>query len=186
MLQPLSLWLQDGNEGRGGREEKVIHYWLALISGLATKRVYGTMKLCDYAILSDGDHQREGDGHPSQMSQKGRWWVPFLILMKQLKKRNVEKNIRIIKLSQPANDHSRALIVDKTLRRRKDDTKMVSYKRTTSWLKLPSDLASVHPVFHVSLLTKCIGDPEVVVPIEGIDVQNNLAYKEIPFEILNY
>jgi hypothetical protein len=50
--------------------------------------------------------------------------------MKQLKKRNVEKNIRIIKLSQPANDPSRALIVDKTLRRRKDETKMVSCKVT--------------------------------------------------------
>jgi len=36
MLQPLSLWLQDGNEGRGGREEKVIRYWLTLISGLGT------------------------------------------------------------------------------------------------------------------------------------------------------
>lgn len=54
--------------------------------------------------------------------------VPFLILLKQLQKRNVEKNIRIIKLSQPANDPPRALILDKTLRRRKDDTKMVSCK----------------------------------------------------------
>ena len=48
--------------------------------------------------------------------------------MKKLKKRNVEKNICIIKLSQPDNDPSRALVVDKTLKRRKDDTKMVSYK----------------------------------------------------------
>ncbi|CAN4114518.1 unnamed protein product [Withania somnifera] len=63
MLQPLSLWLQDGNEGRGGREERVIRYWLTLISGLATERVYGTTKLCDYAILGDGDRRREGDGH---------------------------------------------------------------------------------------------------------------------------
>ncbi|KAF3661550.1 hypothetical protein FXO37_12888 [Capsicum annuum] len=39
-------------------------------------------------------------------------------------------------------------------------------------LELPSDLASVHPVFHVSLLKKCIGDPTVVVPIQSIDVQN--------------
>ena len=32
-------------------------------------------------------------------------------------------------------------------------------------LELPSDLASVYPVFHISLLKKCIGDPAVVVPI---------------------
>lgn len=36
MLQPLSLWLQEGNEGRGSREEKVIPYWLTLVSGLGT------------------------------------------------------------------------------------------------------------------------------------------------------
>ncbi|KAF3684292.1 hypothetical protein FXO37_01413 [Capsicum annuum] len=53
-------------------------------------------------------------------------------------------------------------------------------------LKLLSDLASVHPVFHVSLLKKCIGDPSVVVPIKGIDFQNNLSYKEIPVKVLDY
>ena len=26
-------------------------------------------------------------------------------------------------------------------------------------LRLPSELASVHPLFHVSILNKCIGDP---------------------------
>ncbi|PPR93173.1 hypothetical protein GOBAR_AA27507 [Gossypium barbadense] len=54
-----SAW-QDGNEGRGSREEKVIRYWLTLVSGLAAERVYGTTKLCDYAILGDGDRRREG------------------------------------------------------------------------------------------------------------------------------
>ena len=58
---------------------------------------------------------------------------------------------------------------------------MVAYE-----LELPSDLASVHPVFHVSLLKKCIGDPAVVVPIQSIDVQNSLSYEEIPVEILDY
>ena len=53
-------------------------------------------------------------------------------------------------------------------------------------LELPSDLASVHPVFHVSLLKKYIGDPEVVVPIQNIDVQNSLSYEEIPVKILDY
>ncbi|KAF3682913.1 ATP-dependent DNA helicase DDM1 [Capsicum annuum] len=53
-------------------------------------------------------------------------------------------------------------------------------------LELPSDQASVHPVFHVSLLKKCIGDPEVVVPIQSIDIQNSLSSEEIPVEILDY
>ena len=32
-------------------------------------------------------------------------------------------------------------------------------------LKLPSELASVHLVFHVTMLNKCIGDPISILPI---------------------
>ncbi|KAH7511455.1 hypothetical protein FEM48_ZijujUnG0014200 [Ziziphus jujuba var. spinosa] len=80
-----SAW-QHGNEGQGSREEKVIPYWLTLVSGLGTTYtclgpdgfgkgcskiplqlpgrsyfvlLYGTTKLCDYAILGDGDRRRE-------------------------------------------------------------------------------------------------------------------------------
>ena len=31
-------------------------------------------------------------------------------------------------------------------------------------LKLPNELASVHPVFHVSMLKKCIADPQSILP----------------------
>ena len=37
-------------------------------------------------------------------------------------------------------------------------------------LKLPSELASVHPFFHVSMFNKCIGDPGSILPIEGLGV----------------
>ena len=38
-------------------------------------------------------------------------------------------------------------------------------------LILPSELVSVHPIFHVTMLKKSIGDPEsVLLPIEGLDV----------------
>ena len=47
-------------------------------------------------------------------------------------------------------------------------------------LKLPNDLASVHPVFYVSMLKKCLGDPAFVLPVEGFRVDENLSHKEVP------
>ena len=35
-------------------------------------------------------------------------------------------------------------------------------------LELPVDLAAVHPVLHISLLKKCVGDPASVVPIQSV------------------
>ncbi|TMW92223.1 hypothetical protein EJD97_013331 [Solanum chilense] len=55
----------------------------------------------------------------------------------------------------------------------------VAYK-----LKLPSELASIHPVFHVSMHKKCIGEPESMLPIKGPCVKGNLSYEEFPVQIL--
>ena len=52
-------------------------------------------------------------------------------------------------------------------------------------LKLPNQLASVHPVFHVSMIKKWIGDPVSILPIEGLGVDDNLSYEEVPVEILD-
>ena len=35
-------------------------------------------------------------------------------------------------------------------------------------LALPAELASVHPVFHVSMLKKFLGDPASILPVEGL------------------
>ena len=51
-------------------------------------------------------------------------------------------------------------------------------------LNLPSELASVHPVFHVSMFKKCIGDPESILPIGGLGVKDNLSYEEVSVQIL--
>ena len=52
-------------------------------------------------------------------------------------------------------------------------------------LKLPSELASAHPVFHVSMLKKCIDDPEPILPIKGLGVKDNPSYEEVPVQIFD-
>ena len=52
-------------------------------------------------------------------------------------------------------------------------------------LKLPEELIGVHPVFHVSQLCKCLKLPDEQVPIEALDIQDTLEYKEHLIQILD-
>ncbi|KAL5553746.1 hypothetical protein UlMin_041147 [Ulmus minor] len=56
----------------------------------------------------------------------------------------------------------------------------VAYK-----LALPSELASVHNVFHVSMLRKYVSDPSHVLESEPIEVREDLTYQEQPVQILD-
>ncbi|WMV25656.1 hypothetical protein MTR67_019041 [Solanum verrucosum] len=52
-------------------------------------------------------------------------------------------------------------------------------------LELPNDLASVHPVFHVSMLKKCVGDTTSIVPLEVFRVKENISFEKVSVEILD-
>ncbi|XP_049391776.1 uncharacterized protein LOC125856306 [Solanum stenotomum] len=52
-------------------------------------------------------------------------------------------------------------------------------------LDLPQELSTVHPVFHVSMLRKCIGDPSRITPTEDVHVTEDLTYEEVPIAILD-
>ena len=52
-------------------------------------------------------------------------------------------------------------------------------------LDLPNDLGMVHPVFHVSMLRKFIGDENTIVPLQDVTIEENLSYEELPVEILD-
>jgi hypothetical protein len=51
-------------------------------------------------------------------------------------------------------------------------------------LELPERLAGVPDVFHVSQLKKCLSDVRVEhLPLEELDVKDDLTYKEHPVKI---
>ena len=52
-------------------------------------------------------------------------------------------------------------------------------------LELPVNLAAVHPVFHISLLKKCVGDPASIVSLGSMALKDNLLYEDVPVEILH-
>ncbi|GJX02443.1 putative reverse transcriptase domain-containing protein [Tanacetum coccineum] len=54
----------------------------------------------------------------------------------------------------------------------------VAYK-----LELPQELSRVHNTFHVSNLKKCYSDEPLVVPLEGLHVDDKLRFVEEPVEI---
>jgi hypothetical protein len=51
-------------------------------------------------------------------------------------------------------------------------------------LNLPEGLSAVQDVFHVSQLNKCLRVPEEQLPVEGLEVQEDLTYIEKPVQIL--
>ncbi|WMV24954.1 hypothetical protein MTR67_018339 [Solanum verrucosum] len=52
-------------------------------------------------------------------------------------------------------------------------------------LELPQELSTVHPVFHVSMLRKYIGDLSRITHTDDVHVTEDLNYEEVPIAILD-
>nr|GEU79645.1 putative reverse transcriptase domain-containing protein [Tanacetum cinerariifolium] len=55
----------------------------------------------------------------------------------------------------------------------------VAYK-----LELPQELSRVHHTFHVSNVKKCYSGESLVIPLEGVQINNTLQFVEEPVEIM--
>jgi hypothetical protein len=52
-------------------------------------------------------------------------------------------------------------------------------------IRLPSQLATIHDVFHISQLKKCIKAPTDVIEQQAIEIKPDLSYAEQPLQILD-
>ncbi|WMV41873.1 hypothetical protein MTR67_035258 [Solanum verrucosum] len=52
-------------------------------------------------------------------------------------------------------------------------------------LSLPNDLAFMHPIFHIYVLKKGCCRSDIYSSLEGLGVDENLSYEEVPVEILD-
>ena len=52
-------------------------------------------------------------------------------------------------------------------------------------MKFHCELAPVHPIFHVSMLKKCISDPKSILHIEVLGVKDNLSVEEVTILIFD-
>ena len=50
---------------------------------------------------------------------------------------------------------------------------------------MPEELAAVHPVFHISLLKKFVGNPASIVPLESVAMKDSLSYEDVLVEIFD-
>ncbi|GJR04975.1 hypothetical protein Tco_0527959 [Tanacetum coccineum] len=64
-----------------------------------------------------------------------------------------------------------------------DITEGISDERRVVRL-LPQELSFVHDTFHVSNLKKCLAEPDVQVPLDEIEIDENLRFVEEPLEIV--
>nr|GEU49404.1 putative reverse transcriptase domain-containing protein [Tanacetum cinerariifolium] len=63
-------------------------------------------------------------------------------------------------------------------------TVLAKVRKVTYKLELPQELSGVHHTFHVSSLKKCYADEPLVMPLEGIHVNDRLQLVEEPVEIM--
>jgi hypothetical protein len=53
-------------------------------------------------------------------------------------------------------------------------------------LALPSGLANIHDVFHISMLRKYIPDPSHVIHYEPLQLQGDMAYEKVSVKLLDH
>ncbi|GJS16441.1 putative reverse transcriptase domain-containing protein [Tanacetum coccineum] len=105
------------------------------------------------------------------------FWKSF---QKALGTDTTEKIVLIKLRMQAAQDRQKSY----ANRKRKPMEVLAKVGKVAYRLELPQELSRVHHTFHVSNLKKCYTEEPLVMPLEGIHVDDKLQFVEVPVEIM--
>ncbi|GKC21466.1 putative reverse transcriptase domain-containing protein [Tanacetum coccineum] len=105
----------------------------------------------------------------------------------ELVQETTERIIQIKQRIQTARDRQKSYadLKRKPMEFQVGDKVMLKVGSVAYKLELPQELSRVHNTFHVSNLKKCYSDDPLVVPLEGLQVDDKLHFVEEPVEIMD-
>ncbi|GKA48392.1 hypothetical protein Tco_0741350 [Tanacetum coccineum] len=105
----------------------------------------------------------------------------------ELVQETTERIIQIKQRIQTARDRQKSYtdLKHKPMEFQVGDKVMLKVRAVANKLELPQELSRVHNTFHVSNLKKCYSDDPLVVPLEGLQVDDKLHFVEEPVEIMD-
>ncbi|GJT42059.1 putative reverse transcriptase domain-containing protein [Tanacetum coccineum] len=106
----------------------------------------------------------------------------------ELVQETTERIIQIKQRIQTARDRQKSYadLKRKPMEFQVGDKVMLKVGAIAYKLELPQELSRVHNTFHVSNLKKCYSDDPLVVPLEGLQVDDKLHFVEEPIEIMDH
>ncbi|GJT91018.1 putative reverse transcriptase domain-containing protein, partial [Tanacetum coccineum] len=121
----------------------------------------------------------------------GKGWVNHFPLVEFSYNNSYHASIKIKQRIQAARERQKSYadlkrksmefhVGDKVMLKVLEKVRSVAYK-----LELPQELSKVHNTFHVSNLKKCYSDDPLVVPLEGLHVDDKLYFVKEPIEIMD-
>ncbi|GJT38253.1 putative nucleotidyltransferase, ribonuclease H [Tanacetum coccineum] len=105
----------------------------------------------------------------------------------ELVQETTERIIQIKQRIQTARDRQKSYadLKRKPMEFQVGDKVMLKVGAVAYKLELPQELSRVHNTFHVSNLKKCYSDDPLVVPLEGLQVDDKLHFVEEPVEVMD-